>query len=484
MSRQRSETQGIPAPDTDDVLDDLLSVAERVVARARGKGADAAEAFVQTDSGRSFSIEKNSVGFTQVGGEAGIGLRVQKDGRLGFAYYSDLARQDAAIEQALAVAAKAEPSRFVFPVPQAYPVVGGTWDHPLAEYDTDAGLEAVREIIAGARAVHAGVTVSGGSIGVGAVAAGLVNSEGVEFAARSTGFGASAYVVLKDGDNVATGFEGHETTRLDALADDPRLVGQKAARQALDTLHPSDWGDPRDTTVVFTPDAAAALIEFITVPALHGDKAARGESLFSGKLGEPMVDERILLVDDPTRDAGLGSAPADDEGLPSRKVPLLRDGAPRAFLYDLGAAYEYGGGDAAATASAVRSGGLSDDRTYQEAPTTHARNVVLTARDARPLEALIADIDDGILVHDLLGAHTANPTSGDFSVSSTVLFRIRQGALAGAVSGVMLAGNLPRLLRDGFVGCSAESERTSGHFSPIGLEMPHLALSGVHVVGG
>ena len=478
-----SWSMGIPAPTQDGALNDLLSVAERAVETARSRGADAAEAFVQTGTGKSFSVEKNAIGFTSTGGEAGVGLRVLKDRRIGFAYFSDPGERGGAIDRALDVARRMQETRFVFPGVMDHPVVARTYDPLLAEVTAEDGLAAVRELIAGARGVHKGVTVSGGAVGVGASAVALVNSEGLEFAERSTGFGASAYVVLKEGDSVTTGFEGHESTMLDDVARDPAAIGRKAAELARDSLHAQPFGAGRPTTVVFHPDATASLIEFLVLPALHGDKAARGESVWSGMLDKEVVDGRLRIVDDPTRDGGLGSAPADDEGVASRPVPLLEGGRVRNFLFDLGSAYEYGDGFSSATASAVRAGGLSDDQTYQEAPTTGARNVVIGATGARRLDQVIADIDDGVLVHDLLGAHTGNPTSGDFSVSSTVLFRIQDGALAGALEGVMLAGNVPRLLRDGFRGASTETRGTSGHFSPVCLEAAYLALDGVQVVG-
>lgn len=481
---QTATVERIPGPGSDDAMDALLAIADRIVEAARNKGADAAEAFVQTTSGRSISIEKNQVGFTSGGGDGGIGLRVIKAGRTGFAYFSDPMARDASIESALAVASRAKQSKFAFPAPSKLPTVDGLWDDAVASFDTDMGLSKVHDLIAGAQEVDKNVNVSGGSVGIGMGATALVNSEGVQCAERGTGVGLSAYVVLKRGDTVTTGFEGHQANTMDARIGDALAIGRIAAEMAVKGQDAQPFGDGRATTVVFHPDAGSAFLEFITIPALHGDKAARGESLFSGKLGEVVTDPRLMITDDPTRAHGLGSGAWDDEGLASRPVPLIEAGRVANYLYDIGGALEYGGGPQAATASALRSGGMSDDRTYQEMPSVGARNVHVATTDAKPLDQLIAGIDDGILVRDVLGAHTANSTSGDFSVSSTVLFRIKDGALAGALESVMLAGNLPDLLRDHLVGASTDMERTSGHFSPVGLEMPHLALSSVHVVGG
>jgi PmbA protein len=49
-------------------------------------------------------------------------------------------------------------------------------------------------------------------------------------------------------------------------------------------------------------------------------------------------------------------------------------------------------------------------------------------------------------VDSVLGAHTANATTGDFSVTAANVWRIRKGAVTGPVSEVAIGGNLPDLL--------------------------------------
>ena len=46
-----------------------------------------------------------------------------------------------------------------------------------------------------------------------------------------------------------------------------------------------------------------------------------------------------------------------------------------------------------------------------------------------------------IYVHSVVGAHTANPMSGDFSVEMSNPFWVRDGELAEPIRGAMLTGN-------------------------------------------
>jgi len=69
------------------------------------------------------------------------------------------------------------------------------------------------------------------------------------------------------------------------------------------------------------------------------------------------------------------------------------------------------------------------------------------------MEKIIASIDRGVLVHDIMGAHTANPASTDFSVNSPVLFMIEDGEVAYPVQSAMISGNLGEMfMRVGALG--------------------------------
>lgn len=67
---------------------------------------------------------------------------------------------------------------------------------------------------------------------------------------------------------------------------------------------------------------------------------------------------------------------------------------------------------------------------------------------AKKLDALLADVGEGLLIHSVLGAHTANEVTGEFSVTAPNVFHIRDGQWGPATQDVALAGNLPHLLRN------------------------------------
>jgi PmbA protein len=94
------------------------------------------------------------------------------------------------------------------------------------------------------------------------------------------------------------------------------------------------------------------------------------------------------------------------------------------------------------------------------------------------LESDIIDVmaEDAVYIHDLIGAHTANPMSGDFSVELSSPFHISGGNLERPIRTGMLSGNVFDLLSN-VQGCSKET-RTMGS-----LILPSVRFSGVSIVG-
>jgi PmbA protein len=76
------------------------------------------------------------------------------------------------------------------------------------------------------------------------------------------------------------------------------------------------------------------------------------------------------------------------------------------------------------------------------------RNLIVSSEHAFDLEAETR----GLLVHGFIGAHTANPISGDFSVEARNSFFVAPNEAPRPISSMMIAGNIFDLLKDLDVG--------------------------------
>ncbi len=456
-------------------MDEMVSSAEQILKRAMDGGADSAEVFFLDRRSDSYSIEKNVINFTSGKAEKGFGIRVIKDGRLGFSYATTEDKAMKAVEEAMRLSSLSKVrSGYSFPSGGNYASGQGTWDPKILDIGPEQGAELAREMIDSALAVDKDINAAEGGIDVGHYYTGVVNSEGLSVTDRGTFATAGLYAVLNRGD-VSSGEEFVLSRSMDMnLAE----IGKKASEMAVRFHNPAKLERGGKIPVLFANTALKQMFEFITVPALYGDAAERGESVYSGKIGQKVADSSISIVDDGLMPGGITSQKMDDEGTPSRRNVIIRDGELKGFLYDTASASEFG---KEPTGNGIRAQRLSGTNTFKAPPTTGARNVTVEGKTVS-LEKLISGIDYGVLVYSVLGAHTSNPASGDFSVNGGHLMLIENGEVTKPLKSAMLSGNMPASLGS-VIGIADDYKIMSGHIYFMGAKLPSIAVDGVNVTG-
>ena len=121
--------------------------------------------------------------------------------------------------------------------------------------------------------------------------------------------------------------------------------------------------------------------------------------------------------------------------MPSGKTVLIEDGVLKSYLHNTYSAAKDG----------TRSTGNASRPSYRGTPEIGPSNIFLEAGRASR-EELLQDISQGFYITEVLGMHTANPISGDFSVGAAGLW-IEKGELAYPVRGVAVAANILELFQ-------------------------------------
>jgi PmbA protein len=199
--------------------------------------------------------------------------------------------------------------------------------------------------------------------------------------------------------------------------------------------------------------------------ACIGKTVLQGSSPLADRIGQHRFDSAFSLSDDPLLNGRAGSRPADDEGVVSRRFPLVEGGTVRGFIYDA----------ETATRAGVSPTGHARRTTFGK-PQPAYTNLVMGAGELE-FGQLLAMIDDGLLVDELLGVGQGNAISGAFAYPVGLAYRVTNGEIVGRVSGTQVAGNAYDLL-DRIKGLGRE---VRWHGS---LAAPHLVVDGVAVVGG
>jgi PmbA protein len=417
-------------------VSDLLDIADAVVAQTLD--GEQLEAYVGRSTDTQVRVYQGDVEQLAVADSLGVGVRIVHEGRQGFAYCGTFdpealaetvteARDNAAFAEPDEAAGLAEPDG-------VEPAELDLWRPGLAEVPTDRKVALAIELERALLAADPRITgVESCDYGDSLSEAAVVTTTGIRRTSRATGCELVAYSLAADGDETQTGFGfslGRDFDELDvgAAADD---AADRALRMLGATQPPSER-----LIVVLDPWVTAQLIG-IVAGTLGAEEVIKARSLFAGREGEQVAAPFVTLVEDPTDARSWGASPVDDEGLATRRVPLVEDGVLRGFVHSTWTGRRMG---TFSTGSAVRGG-------YKSTPTAGCRAVALTPGD-RDAAALLATIDDGVLVQEVSGLHSGvNPVSGDFSTGAQGL-RIRGGALAEPLREFTIASTIQRLLLD------------------------------------
>jgi PmbA protein len=183
----------------------------------------------------------------------------------------------------------------------------------------------------------------------------------------------------------------------------------------------------------FLPSALPLLLLPVE-QALLGKSVLLGSSPLGRRRGNRVFSELFSLRDDPLLDGRPGSRPVDDEGVPSRTLPLVQAGQVEAFLYDLETATRVG---ASPTGHGRRS-------TFAK-PQPACTNVVVQPGPAS-FEELLGEVREGLLVEEIRGSPMGSAIGGAFAQPAAVAWRVSGGEVQGLVREVTIAGNAHDLL--------------------------------------
>jgi PmbA protein len=414
---------------------DLLAIVDRVVAQA-GPG-EHVEAFVSRGGETDVRVYQGEVEHFVSAQAEGIGIRVIRDGRTGFAYAGTL--EEAAIAEVLAEARDNLQFGTVdewagLAEPDGVPVTDQPlWSDELASHDTEHKIQLAKDLERLTLGVDRRVRIDDSNYADAYGEAAVATTTGIRQWGRENGCYVSVSTLADDGDETQTGF-GFSVGRTPTVLDLERAAkeGADRATRLLGATKPPS----KRTTVVLDPFVTAQLLGIVS-STLNGEAVVKGRSLFRDRLGEEVAPAFVTLVDDPTNPLAYTATDVDGEGLAARRNVLIEGGVLRRFTHNSYSARRAG---TVSTGNAVRGG-------FAGTPGVGALALSLVP-GSRSQEEIVAGIDDGLLVQSVTGIHSGvNPISGDFSTGAAGLL-VSGGQLGAPVREFTIASTLQRMLLD------------------------------------
>jgi PmbA protein len=445
----------------------MLSLAEKAVQTAQKKGAAETEVFVYDGAATSVGIERGQINKAQRILDRGVGIRVQLNKAIGFAYTNIIDNPRAleeVITKAISAAAANKPDKDWHSLTDRKPYASpaGTFDSRIMDLHSEDLVEVAWRMLDAAASTDKRVFPIEGGAGAGYVSNALANSNGVSVFDRGTMIECSLAAIAKEKNTVTPVCFEFSAARDNNVA--PEWVGKEAARLAISALK-TKRVETKTYKLVFTQFALQDLLYYTFINAVKADSVERNQSPFKDKLDAKVGSELVTILDDGLYPGGLRTGVFDGEGVPHQKTLLLDRGVLRSFLYDNYTAQKQG---KESTGNASRAG-------YLSTPSIEATNFRILPGAKSPDE-LLSEVDEGLFVSYLQGAHSSNPVSGEFSVVATPAWHIKKGKIEHSTRGVMLAGNIFELLKN--VSAVGNNTRQMGQ-----LVAPWLVVDNVKVIG-
>ncbi|OKH25277.1 peptidase C69 [Hydrococcus rivularis NIES-593] len=241
------------------------------------------------------------------------------------------------------------------------------------------------------------------------------------------------------------------------------LNPDKVVKQILQRLQWAQTNAPPPTgriPILFTANAATMLWG-TAAAALNGKSVLEKSSPWSDKLGELVASEMLTLSQQPDKEPY--SCPFDDEGTPTQTLSLISQGRVEQFYTDRTTARALG---TQSTGNGFRPG-------LGRYPTPDLVNLLIEPGKGS-LEELIAQLDEGLLVDQMLGGGA--DLSGDFSINVDLGYRVEGGKIVGRVKDTMVAGNVYTALKK-IVALGGDIDWNGSCYTPS------LIVQGLSVVG-
>jgi PmbA protein len=444
---------------------ELAAHADSIERLLRGRGLDGYEILILNS--RDFAIEAKGgrVDAFKCAEPFGVSVRLQLGQGMGFSFSTTMDPHSLTrmIDGAV-VAAKMQspdPCNILPPPATGYPEPGGLCDESLLglrdQQRIERALELERLVLSRDPRLK---RVRKASYNESLHSFFIRNSHGLEACHRGSMVSCSVSVVAESEGDAQMGWAFDFSSRFDGV--DLERIAERAGRKATSLLGGRLIPTMR-CPAVFDNQVASSVLELFAHSFL-AESVCKGKSMFRGREGERIFSELVSVRDNGLLPTGIGTSPCDGEGVPQQDTPLVASGVLQGFLYDSYWGKRMG---CASTGNATRGG-------IKSPPKLGVHNLFIEPGELA-VEELIGGVEKGVLITDVMGMHTANRITGDFSVGASG-FYIEGGEIRHPVKGIAIAGNLLELFAS--VDRVASDLRFYGPVGSPAIRVSELKVSG------
>jgi PmbA protein len=273
-------------------------------------------------------------------------------------------------------------------------------------------------------------------------------------------------------------------------------LGREATGRALG-MHHGVRPEAGDYRVVFGPQPVAEIVNYMILGSLTTGAFHAASSAYHGKFGAAVMDARLSLADDPSMRSGAVMRAITCEGIPARRVEMIRDGKliglmsnfydSHRLATDNERAEKLGiDGDHVPVFPALNGYRLGEGggRRFDQSPGSSGTNIVMKARDGIDDDAVIRKVRGGLYIGRVWYTYPINgQRAGDFTCTvSGDSYVIRNGKLAEPIApnALRINSNIENVFR-AIIAAGKRSHSAIVWGSPESFHVPTLACEGITV---
>jgi len=252
---------------------------------------------------------------------------------------------------------------------------------------------------------------------------------------------------------------------------------EEAARQAIFNLSAKE-APAGLMNVVLGPGWPGILLHEAIGHGLEGDFNRKRTSAFTDRIGARVASDVCTVVDDGTIPNRRGSLNVDDEGTPTQRNILIRNGVLEMYMQDLQNANLMG----------VKPTGNGRRESYAFQPMPRMTNTFMLPGEASP-DDIIRSVKNGLYAKQF-GGGQVDIVTGKFVFSSTEAYLIEDGKITCPVRGATLIGNGKDALSEiSMVGSDLSLDPgigtcgKDGQSVPVGVGLPTIKINKMTVGG-
>ena len=418
---------------------------ENILDEALNKS-QAAEVYMAVIEETPVYLEANRVKSIRSSESTVVALRIFKDGRIGYGAGNDPDDAVPIVSAAVETSSFGAQADFEMPSPAKYTTPD--------IYDESVNSASLEELLVQSQNMaeklieHTPGLVCNGGAAKEVAAVYIANSSGLSESYSRTEYSIGIAGVLTRGTDML--FVGDEASDCHVINDAGKVVHN--VLDQLDRASSTSKISSGKYPVIFTPNGFASALAAPLMAGFNGKLVLEKASPLAGKIGRKLMDDKFSLYDDTLLPCRPTSRPFDDEGIPSKRLPLIEKGIVKSFYYDLRTAALAG---TKSTGHGQRSGG-------HPSPAPGAFGVPVGETS---FEDLLSGMKEGLIIEHLMGASQGNVLGGDFSGNVLLGYKVESGKITGRVKDTVVFGNTYVLLKE-IAALGSDGRWVGGIFTP------------------